>query len=106
MPSKIYICRVFNSLYNTYPSLIHANGPAKDILPWIEEVRARCEKGNDDFRLPLPSQTISSNYLIRKAADVSQFGPNPNEDIMMREQDCEKSFRSVKQRMKFCFKHT
>ena len=106
----ILICflRAYNSAYNSYPALIHANGSAKHILGWLENVKSRCEEEDLDFILSLPSQTItppgqSMKYFI-KTMNYNSKILNSNQESIAKEKKCLTSNIKMKDKLKYCTK--
>ena len=93
---SIFIFRVYNSYYQTYPSLIHANGPvAKEILPWFESMEKQC-KMKIKFTEPFPElRTLPNGFLKLIFRDRNHFGisKNLNKRELIKEKSCIKSYR-------------
>ena len=86
--------------------MIHANGPAKDILPWLENMRKKCIK-EENFITPFPIQLPSP-----KGSGVKFFMMNENESSQknlideekLNEIRCVKSLKNIKDKLKVCYK--
>ena len=88
--------------------MIHANGSAKHILGWLENVKSRCKEEDTDFILPLPSQTItppgqSMKYIIKTMNHTPKV-LNFNQDTIAKEKNCLNSNIRMKDKLKFCTK--
>ena len=88
--------------------MIHACGPAKDMLPWFERMQRKCEKDNTDFTQEIPPQTIfepvkGKTIYVIKEGNVRLYGPNPNEATVQKHNKCLETYQNIKSQLKHCF---
>ena len=63
--------KLFDAYHQTYPLILHANGVAKKMLPWLNKLEEKCERSEiknlaEFFKIPEEIFHRSRNFVFRK----------------------------------------
>ena len=63
--------KLFDAYHQTYPPILHANGVAKKMLPWLNNLNEKCERreiydSTGFFKIPEEIFHRSRNFVFHK----------------------------------------
>ena len=96
--------RVFNALNGSYPYAMHANGPLKDVLLWLNEIQADCQDTKIENVYSMPGhefQSLVKDNVVKKIIV-------PREDLHIHQdttesEKCLQKYSNAKHLLQFCY---